>query len=325
MTRFKRSLLMGLLLAAAACSAWAQSQAPWPNRPIKIIVPTPPAGAYDKIIRPVAQDMAETLRQPIVVENRPGAGNIVGTAAGAAAAPDGYTFVMTGMVNAIAASLFDNVPYDINKDFVHIGSLGEGPQWLVVRTDLGINSLAQLVCEAKTNPGKINYATSGAGSTGHLIMEQLARVAQLQLTHVPYKGGAPALQDVLAGVVAVTVIPPAGAEPHVKAGKLKVLAVSSAERTASNPDIPTFAELVYKELTAASWVGLSAPKGTPPDITARFYAALKTTLDKPAIRSQMVAMGVNPVFVGPDGYTQLMLADTVRWGRLIRAVNLKAQ
>lgn len=325
MTRFKRSLLMGLLLAAAACSAWAQSQAPWPNRPIKIIVPTPPAGAYDKIIRPVAQDMAETLRQPIVVENRPGAGNIVGTAAGAAAAPDGYTFVMTGMVNAIAASLFDNVPYDINKDFVHIGSLGEGPQWLVVRTDLGINSLAQLVGEAKTNPGKINYATSGAGSTGHLIMEQLARVAQLQLTHVPYKGGAPALQDVLAGVVAVTVIPPAGAEPHVKAGKLKVLAVSSAERTASNPDIPTFAELGYKELTAASWVGLSAPKGTPPDITARFYAALKTTLDKPAIRSQMVAMGVNPVFVGPDGYTQLMLADTDRWGRLIRALNLKAQ
>lgn len=325
MTRFKRSLLMGLLLAAAACSAWAQSQAPWPNRPIKIIVPTPPAGAYDKIIRPVAQDMAETLRQPIVVENRPGAGNIVGTAAGAAAAPDGYTFVMTGMVNAIAASLFDNVPYDINKDFVHIGSLGEGPQWLVVRIDLGINSLAQLVGEAKTNPGKINYATSGAGSTGHLIMEQLARVAQLQLTHVPYKGGAPALQDVLAGVVAVTVIPPAGAEPHVKAGKLKVLAVSSAERTASNPDIPTFAELGYKELTAASWVGLSAPKGTPPDITARFYAALKTTLDKPAIRSQMVAMGVNPVYVGPDGYTQLMLADTDRWGRLIRALNLKAQ
>jgi tripartite-type tricarboxylate transporter receptor subunit TctC len=182
-----------------------------------------------------------------------------------------------------------------------------------------------LVAEAKKNPGKLNYATSGPGSTGHLIMEQLARVTQTQMTHVPYKGGAPALQDVLAGVVAITVIPPTGAEPHVKAGKLKVLAVSSAERTSINPEIPSFAELGYKELTASSYAGLSAPKGTPHDIVAKVHAAMKISLDKPAIRSQLVAMGVNPVFHGPEAYAQLMLADTERWGKLVRSLNLKAQ
>ena len=315
-----------LLLASTALlclSAYAQSD--WPSKPIRIIVPTPPGGAYDKIIRPIAQDLSASLKQPIVIDNRPGAGNIVGTAAAAKAAPDGYTLAMTGMVNTISESLFDNVPYDINKDFVHIASLGEGPQWLVVRADLGISTLAKLLEEARRQPGKFNYATSGPGSTGHLIMEQLQQVTKTQMVHVPYKGGAPALQDVLAGVVAITVIPPAGADAHVKAGKLKVLAVSSGQRTTSDPDIPTFAELGYRELTASSYAGLSAPKGTPPEVVQRFYAALKATLDKPAIRTQLQADGVVPVFHGPEGYTRLLQADTVRWGQLIKSLNLKAQ
>ena len=160
------SIQRRLLLASAAllCLS-ASAQSDWPSKPIRIIVPTPPGGAYDKIIRPVAQDLSATLKQPIVIDNRPGAGNIVGTAAAAKAAPDGYTLAMTGMVNTISDSLFDNVPYDINKDFVHIASLGEGPQWLVVRADLGINTLAKLVEEARRQPGKFNYATSGPGST----------------------------------------------------------------------------------------------------------------------------------------------------------------
>jgi tripartite-type tricarboxylate transporter receptor subunit TctC len=316
------------LLAVATlslCAAAAMAQGDWPSKPIRIVVPTPAGGAYDKIIRPVAQDISATLKQPIVIDNRPGAGNIVGTALVAKAAPDGYTFGMTGMVNAISVSLFDNVPYDINKDFVHIASLGEGPQWLVIRPELGIQNFAQLLEEARKQPGRLNYATSGPGSTGHLIMEQLQRVTKTELTHVPYKGGAPALQDVLAGVVAITVVPPAGVEQHVKAGKLRVLAVSSAARTSSHPDIPTFAELGHKELTASSYAGLSAPKGTPADIINRFYAALKLTLDKPAIRAQLQSDGVVPVFLGPEGYTRLLQSDTERWGQLIRALNLKAQ
>ena len=321
----RRTLLKTPLLALAAMSGLsARAQSDWPSKPIRIIVPTPPGGAYDKLIRPIAQDMAATLGQPLVIDNRPGAGNIVGTTAAAKAAPDGYTLGMTGMVNTISASLFDNVPYDINKDFVHIGSVGEGPQWLVVRTDLGIQSFAQLIDEARKQPGKFNYATSGAGSTGHLLMEQLQRATRTQMVHVPYKGGAPALQDVLAGVVAITVIPPAGAMGHVKAGKLTVLAVSSAQRTATEPDIPTFAEQGFKELTATSYAGLSAPKGTPRAVVDRLYAALKTTLDKPAIRAQLQAEGALPVFHGPQAYADLLQADTERWGQLIKALNLKA-
>lgn len=319
MTRF---MLMGTLLLSSTL-VWSQSD--WPSKPIKIIVPTPPGGAYDKIIRPIAQDLSATLKQPLVIENRPGAGNIVGTALAAKAPADGYTFVMTGMVNTMAASLFDNVPFDINKDFVHLGSLGEGPQWLVVRADLGIQTLAQLIDEAKKQPGQLNFATSGLGSTGHLIMEQLQKVTQTRMTHVPYKGGAPALQDVLAGVVAITVIPPAGAEQHVRAGKLKVLAVSSGSRTATHPEVPTFSESGYKELTTSSYAGLSAPKGLAPEIVNRFYAALKTTLDKPAVRAQLQSDGVVPVFHGPEAYTQLLRSDTDRWGQLIRSLNLKVQ
>ena len=326
MTALPLRLLRWTLVAlqAVACAA-AFAQADWPTKPIRIIVPTPPGGAYDRIIRPVAQDLSATLKQPVIVDNRPGAGNIVGTAAAAKSAPDGYTLAMTGMVNTISGALFDKVPYDLQKDFVHIGSLGEGPQWLVVRSDLGIGSLAQLLEEARRQPGRLNYATSGAGSTGHLMMEQLQRATRTQMTHVPYKGGAPALQDVLAGVVGVTVIPPAGAEPHVRAGKLKVLAVSSEQRTPTHPDVPTFAEQGYPALTASSYAGLSAPAGTPPEIVQRFYAALKATLDKPAVRAQLQAEGVVPVFLGPEAYTRLLQADSERWGQLIRALGLKAQ
>jgi tripartite-type tricarboxylate transporter receptor subunit TctC len=318
-------LLLLMLACTQLLASLAHAQSDWPNRPIRIIVPTPPGGAYDKIIRPIAQDMSVTLKQPIVIENRPSAGNIVGSALAAQAPADGYTFLMSGMMNTMAASLYEKVPFDINKDFVHLGSLGGGGQWLVVRSDLGINSLQQLIDEARKNPGKLNYATSGAGSTGHLIMEQLQKLANIKLTHVPYKGGAPALLDVLAGVVGVMVVPPAGADVHVKAGKLKVLAVSTEQRASTHPDIPSFAEQGYKGLTAVSYAGLSAPKGLSPDIANRFYAAMKATTDKPAIRAQLLLDGVMPIFHNPQEYTNLLLSDTERWGQLIRALDLKAQ
>ncbi len=313
------ALMIGLTLTSAALA-----QSDWPNRPIKIVVPTPAGGAYDRTIRPIAQELSQQLKQPVVIDNRPGAGNIVGAAAGAKAAPDGYTLTMTGMVNTMAASLYDNVPFDIVGDFAHIVSLGEGAQWLVVRSDAGINSLADLLDKARKEPGKLNYATSGAGSTGHLLMEQLQRSTSTTLTHVPYKGGAPALQDVLSGVLPITVVPPSGAETHVKSGKLKVLAVSSEKRTKMHPEVPTFAELGYKALTVTSWVGLSAPKGTPAAIVNRLHTEVMTALKKPALMAQLEAEGLLPMFVGPEAYTQLVRNDTERWTALIRSLNLKA-
>lgn len=323
MKRLTRNICTALLLGLSLATT-AMAQSDWPSRPIKIIVPTPPGGAYDRTVRPIAQELSLLLKQPVVVDNRPGAGNIVGAAAGAKAAPDGYTLTVTGMVNTMAASLYDNVPFDIVGDFAHIMSLGEGAQWLVVRSDASIHSLADLIDKARKEPGKLNYATSGAGSTGHLLMELLQRATGTTLTHVPYKGGAPALQDVLGGVLPITVVPPSGAETHVKAGKLKVLAVSSDKRTASHPEVPTFAELGYKSLTVTSWIGLSAPKGTPPQVIKRLHAEVSNALKKPALMAQLEGEGMIPLFLGPEAYTQLVRNDTERWTALIRSLNLKA-
>ena len=234
-----------LALASLACMrhATAQQAQPWPSRPIRVIVPAPPGGAYDATMRPLAQALSNALGQPVVIENRPSGGNVVGAQAGARSVPDGYTLTMTGMVNTISAGLYDNLSFDIVEDFSHIGSIGAAAQWLVVRSDSGYADLPALLDRARREPGRIDYASSGAGSTGHLLMEMLQRAAGISLTHVPYKGGAPALQDVLGGVVSVIVVPPNTAIPHVHAGKLKVLAVSSAQRSNALPGVPTFSEL----------------------------------------------------------------------------------
>lgn len=310
-------------VAAAGPAAHAQS-ADWPTRPIRVIVPTPAGGPFDRTMRPLAQHLSQTLKQPVVVDNRPGAGNIVGTQAGATAAPDGYTLTMTGMLNTIAQSLYDNVPFDIAKDFEHIGAIGEGAQWLVVRSDAGIASFQDLLQQARREPGKVNYASSGAGSTGHLVMEQLQRTANVQLTHVPYKGGAPALQDVLSGVVSVIVIPPNAAMTHVQNGKLKVLAVSSGQRSEAVPQVPTFAELGYPQLTVSSWVGLSAPKGTPPEVVQKVNAALQAALKDGPLMKKLEVEGMTALPGTPQQYAQLVRSDTERWGQLVRSLNLKA-
>jgi tripartite-type tricarboxylate transporter receptor subunit TctC len=311
------------LACVAATTGHAQST-DWPTRPIRIIVPSPAGGPSDRTVRPLGQHMAQTLKQPIVIENRAGAGNIVGTQAGATAVPDGYTLTMTGLQTAISQSLYENVPYDVVNSFEHIGAMGEGAQWLVVRGDAGIDSFKDLLAKAKHEPGKIDYASSGAGSTGHLLMEQLQLAAGIQLTHVPYKGGAPALQDVLAGVVSITIIPANAGLTHVQGGKLKVLAVSSAQRSPQVPAAPTFAELGYKDLTMSAWVGLSAPKGTPKPIIQKVNAAMRTALSDPALRKQLEFEGLTTLSTTPEQYTQLVRTDTERWGKLVRSLNLKA-
>ena len=314
-----------LALAALGATPLLQAQpADWPTRSIRIIVPAPPGGAYDRTIRPIAQDLSAQLKQPVVVENRPGAGNILGTQAGAAAAPDGYTLTMTGMVNTISQGLYEQVPFDIVGDFAHVVAIGGGAQWLVVNGQSGIESLADLLAQARRSPGKIAYASSGQGSTGHLLMEQLQKTTGTSFTHVPYRGGAPALQDVLAGQVPVTVIPISGALAHVQGGKLKALAVSSAARSPELPNVATFDELGHKPLTVMSWVGLSAPKGTPPQVVERLNAAVHAALAKPDLLARLQADGLTPMAGTPEQFTQLVKSDTERWGQLIRGLQLKA-
>jgi len=328
MTLARRTLATGLGVLAAALAApgaFAQgAAADWPTKPVRIIVPTPPGGPFDRLIRPIAQDMAAALKQPIVIDNRPSAGNIVGTQAGATSAPDGYTLTMTGMINTITAGLHEKLPYDIVGDFAHISAIGEGAQWLVTRSDSGIESLADLLARAKKEPGRLNVATSGAGSAGHLLMELLQRAAGVTLVHVPYKGGAPALNDTLAGVVHLLAVPQNAAQPHVLSGKLRLLAVSSRERSPAAPAAPSFAELGYPQMTVTSWVGLSAPKGTPPEVVRRVHAALQATLAKPAITDPLVAEGLAIMKTSPEQYAALVRSDTERWGQLVRSLKLKA-
>ena len=315
------------LLAASSIALhpalFAQAAA-WPAKQVRIIVPAPAGGPFDRVIRPVAQDMAATLGQPIVIENRPSAGNIVGTQAGATAPADGYTLTMTGMVNTITAGLHEKLPYDIVGDFAHISAIGGGAQWLLARPDGGIASLADLLARARREPGRLTYATSGAGSTGHLLMELLQRATGVQLLHVPYKGGAPALNDMLGGQVDLLVVPQNVVQAHVQSGRLRALAVSSSARSPAAPQVPTFAELGQPALTVMSWVGLSAPKGTPAEVLRRVHAALQATLAKPAIADPLVAEGLAVMKTTPEEFTALVQADTERWGVLVRSLKLKA-
>ena len=325
-----RRLFAVLACACAIAPTTLLAQpADWPARPIRVIVPAPAGGPFDRTMRPLAQHMGQILKQPMVVDNRPSAGNIVGTQAGATATPDGYTLTMTGMLNAVAQGMYENVPFDITRDFEHIGVIGEGPQWLVVRSDAGFSSFADLVQQAKKAPGTINYASSGAGSSGHLVMEQLQRTTGIQLTHVPYKGGAPALQDVLAGVVSIIMIPQNAAAPGVQSGKLKVLAITSKQRNSVIPDVPTFVELNLPQLTVntcpqAAWVGISAPKGTPEAIVRKLNSALQQALKDPTLLKQLEFEGIEPLASTPEQYTRLVRSETDRWGQLVRSLNIKA-
>jgi len=323
MTLNRRTLLAAPLLALPALRAHAQAS-DWPTKPVRIIVPAPAGGPYDRLIRPIAQDLAAAWGQPVVIDNRPSAGNIVGTQAGAQAAPDGYTLTMTGMVNTITAALHEKLPFDIVGDFVHISAIGEGAQWLVTRSDSGIGSLADVVARARREPGKLSWASSGAGSSGHVLLELLQRAAGIQLIHVPYKGGAPALNDALGGVVDLLAVPQNAAQSHVQSGKLRLLAVSSRARSPAAPQAPTFAELGYPAMTLTAWVGLSAPKGTPPDIVRKVHGTLQASLAKPAIADPHIAEGLAIMKTTPEQYTALVKGDAERWGTLVRSLNLKA-
>ena len=319
-----RLLALATVAALAAQVAAQPQSAAWPQRPIRLIVPAPAGGPYDRSVRPLVQHMAHTLGQPVVVDNRPGAGHIVGTQAGAMAAPDGYTLTMTGLHNAIAASLYQNLPFDIVRDFAHVGAIGQSPQWLVVRNGAGIAGFEDLVAQARQAPGRIDYASSGPGSTGHLVMEQLQRAVGVAFTHVPYKGGAPALQDVLAGIVSVMVVPANAAAVAVQAGQLQVLAVSSPERSPAAPEAPTFAELGHPQLGVQAWVGLSAPRGTPAPIVHTINRARRAALADPALRRQMDAEGLTALAGTPEQYTRLVREDTAHWAGLVRSLQLKA-
>lgn len=315
-----RFILRAAALAAATLScgnAWAQG---WPAKTVRIVVPFAPGGTADTLGRLVASKLGETFKESFVVENRGGAGGVVGSELVAKAAPDGYTLVVSGVAShCIAPALSKNFPFDPVKDFTHIALFGGPPGVLVVNPSVPAQDLKQFIAYARKESGKLAYGSPGNGTQGHLIAEQLKQVAGIEMTHVPYKGASLAVADLIAGHVLVTSTTLTTAATQIKAGKARALAVSSARRVPEFPDLPTFAELGYPELTASIWFSLSGPAGIQPEIANRLNAEVRRILQLPDVRERLRLEGIEPGDLDPQQFAAFVAAELKRWAPVVRA------
>lgn len=321
----KRNLLLATvaLCTAAALPLSVQAQGDYPSRPVKIIVPFAAGGTSDQMGRLMAEELGKQLKQPFIVENRGGAGGIIGAEQGAKATPDGYTLVLTGIgTNAVMHGFQAPKPNYKESDFIHISQLAAGPNVLAVHPSFPAKTFKEFVAYAKAHPGKVNFAQVPS-SSGHLTSEFIKQVAGLDAVNIPYKGSAPALTDVLANQVSAIITNQDALLPHVKAGKLRALVVTSAERNALYPDVPTVAESGYPGFSAVSWTGLSAPKGTPQAIIDKLEAAMTKAFSEPAARAKLENNGFVVVASKSADYTRFVDAEVVRWAEVIRKGGLK--
>jgi len=312
--------VMALVSALALLAPHVHAQAPaYPTKPIRIVVPFPPGGATDILARDVAQKLSEAWGQQVIVDNRPGAGGNIGSELVAKAAPDGYTLEMgTVGTHAINASLYAKMPYDHIRDFVPVILVAGVPNVLVVNPSVPVNSVQELIAYAKANPGKLNFASSGSGTSIHLSGELFKVMAGVQMTHVPYKGSAPAVQDLIGGQVQLMFdnLPPS--LPQIKAGKLRALAVTSATRAPALPDTPTIAEAGLPGFEASSWFGLLAPAGTPPAIVAKLNAEVAKWLATPEAREKLARQGANAAGGTPEDFAKHIAAETAKWAKVVK-------
>ena len=315
---------IAVLLAGLLLSAGAPAQE-WPNRPLRIVVPFSPGGAVDGPMRAIAQELSKRLRQQVVIDNRPGAGSTIGSELVAKAPPDGYTLLLASQTNAISASLYGRLTYNPIDDFAAISLLGREPGVLVVHPALPVKTVAELVAYAKERPGQVNYASSGNGSGQHLFMALFARMAGVQLTHVPYRGSGQATTDLLAGVVPLSMPGTAGVTAHIKAGKLRPLAVSGVTRSPLLPDVPTLAEAGLAGYSAYVWMGLLAPKGTPAAIVERLHAELKAVLAAPEVKAFMTEAGIEVVGSTPAEFAAYFREERDRWSRVIKETGARIE
>jgi tripartite-type tricarboxylate transporter receptor subunit TctC len=316
-TLFAR-IAASFLLAAAP--ALALAQAPYPNHAVKIVLGFPPGQATDTIARLIGQKLAEALGQPFVVENKPGAAGIIGTDFVAKSPPDGYTLVMgsSGPL-AVNPGLYGaKLPYDPVRDFAPITVAASVPLFIVAHPSFPPNNVKELIAHAKANPGKINYASGGSGVTNHLAMEMFKSIAGVDLMHVPYTGGPPALSALIAGDVSVMFETGPGALPHVKAGRLKAIAVGALKRSTGAPEVPTVAESGLPGFEAVAWIAISAPAGTPKPIITKLNAEIVKALQLPDIRERFLTLGAEPVGNTPEEFAAYLKAEIAKWGKVIK-------
>ena len=315
--------LAAAVLAAAAPAAHAQAQ-PWPSKPVRIVVPYPPGGPTDIVARLVGQRLSERLKQPFVIENRAGAGGNLGAEAAAKSPADGYTLLLGTTAHAINPSLFKSLGYDIRKDFVPIALLTSIPLVLVVPAGSPVATVADVVALAKSKGGGLPYASSGNGQSTHLAAELFASMAGAPMTHVPYKGSAPALTDLAGGQVALMFDTMLSAMPQVKAGRLKAIAVTSAVRAPSAPELPTVAEAAgLAGYEATAWNALFAPAGTPPEVSAALAAAVAEVLAEPETRQRFAADGAIAGSGTPAALGAFLGREIDKWRGVVQRANVK--
>lgn len=314
---------LGLALALGLAAGLAQAQA-WPAKPLKLIVPFPPGGTTDIMGRLMAQKLADQLGQPVVVENRGGANGNIGSEAAAKSAADGYTLIVSGVgSHAINQSLYRNLPFDVVRDFTHIAMFAKGPNTLVVTPSFPARNLKELVALARAKPGALSYASSGSGSSNHLSMEMLKTRAGIFIVHIPYRGGGPAITDVMAGQIPMMFINFDAALPYVKAGRLRALAMTGSTRSAQLPEVPTVMESGYPEFAAESWTGLSGPAGLPREVTARLNTEMQKAIALADVRERLAGLGLEPVPGSAEQMTAFVRAEVDKWGKVIKASGAK--
>lgn len=317
--------MIRILVAALALSPLVALAQAWPAKPIRLIAPYPPGGQTDLVSRWLGEKLAPVLGQPIVVENRAGAQGAVGLQAAKAAPPDGHTFVYTNVSNiSIAPSLGESLPYDAHKDFAPVTQLGLTVLAMVVPASLNVRSLGDFIAYAKANPARVSFASFGNGSTSHVYGEMLKAAAGIDMTHVPYKGAGPAVQDIMGGHATTGIHDLGSVGPHIASGKLVALAVTGPKRWPLLPELPTFAELGYA-LDIAGWNAIHAPAGTPRAILERMSAEINRVIQSAEGREQMLKFGLLATGTTPEELAAVIRRDTPRWAEVIRKAGIKAQ
>jgi len=315
----KKAIAVALGLLAAAC-AWAED---WPTKPVRFIVPYPPGGGTDVIARILQQPLSEGLGQQVVIENRGGAGGALGTEAVAKAAPDGYTFLFTLSSHTINPLLY-KLDYDVEHDFAPVSLIVSVPQLIAAYPGAPIHSMTDVVKLAKAQPGRLPFASVGNGTPSHIAGELLKLRASIDLVHVPYKGGGPALADTLGGQVPLLIVSMPAAMSHVRAGKLRALAVTTAKRSPGAPEIPTVAEVLkIPDYEVDSWYAMFAPAKTPAPVIARMNKEIVHAIKLPAVRQKLVEQGGDPVGSTPEALDRVVKAELRKWAEVIRDAHIK--
>jgi len=318
---FTRVVLAAVAFAASV-PAYAQS---FPTRPVRMVVPYPPGGANDIVARLLSPSLIQQFGQNVIVDNRGGGNTLIGSEIVARSAPNGYTLLVVAAGHAIIPALYKQLPYDTARDFVPVALFGDGAYILVAHPGAGVSSSSELIALAKKKPGQVTYASSSTGNLTHLAAELFNSLAGIKMLHVPYKGGNPAMADLLGGRVSVFFSTAGVARPHLQSGKIKGLGVTTAKRTPALPNVPTIAESGLPGYSVSGWYGLVAPKGTPQAAIERLHAAIQVALRQPEIRERLLGVGVEAAEASAAEFGKLIDTDIAKWAKVAKPLNISME